>query len=178
MDFVGMWPGLNVSAITTGSSVLNNLLVLPAAVSTLLFPCYLLFIQAITCRLGGFFGRGKQLPGASPDSFVAWERPVALRKLLCNIGPTGCAVAGAGPGVIVASPSKHDPDCWFSRLSGPTDADGPAQTSTLGPATQLWYPRVWWTSLVTGTTRRYRATSLNTLRPKPGSKAYTIPRVP
>lgn len=47
----------------------------------------------------------------SVDSFVATESPIALSKLLCNIGASGCAASGAASGVVVASPSKSNPDC-------------------------------------------------------------------
>lgn len=50
------------------------------------------------------------------DSFIATEKPYALNRLLCNIGPNGCAAAGAAPGVVVASPSKSDPDCKLAIL--------------------------------------------------------------
>ncbi|KAK3314938.1 glucan 1, 4-alpha-glucosidase [Apodospora peruviana] len=48
------------------------------------------------------------------DSFIATEKPYALTRLLCNIGPNGCAAAGAAPGVVVASPSKSNPDYWYT----------------------------------------------------------------
>lgn len=47
----------------------------------------------------------------SVDSFIATESPIALRNLLCNIGADGCAVSGAASGVVIASPSKDNPDC-------------------------------------------------------------------
>ncbi len=52
----------------------------------------------------------------SVDSFVATEQPIALQKLLCNIGASGCAAAGAASGVVIASPSKTNPDCELTRL--------------------------------------------------------------
>lgn len=45
------------------------------------------------------------------SSFIAKNRPVALQGILKNIGPDGAKVAGAGPGLVIASPSKADPDC-------------------------------------------------------------------
>jgi len=45
------------------------------------------------------------------DSFIRTEKPYALNRLLCNIGPNGCAVPGAAAGVVVAAPSKSNPDC-------------------------------------------------------------------
>lgn len=48
----------------------------------------------------------------SPISkFIVQNRPVALQGILDNIGPGGAKVAGAGPGLVIASPSKADPDC-------------------------------------------------------------------
>lgn len=45
------------------------------------------------------------------ESFITTERPYALKRVLCNIGPNGCAATGAAAGVVVASPSKSNPDC-------------------------------------------------------------------
>ena len=47
------------------------------------------------------------------DSFVESETQVSRHKLLCNIGSDGCEAAGVSPGVVIASPSKSDPDCEF-----------------------------------------------------------------
>lgn len=44
-------------------------------------------------------------------SFIAKERPVALKGILDNIGGGGSKVAGAASGLVIASPSKADPDC-------------------------------------------------------------------
>jgi glucoamylase len=46
--------------------------------------------------------------------FVTSENPIAWRNLLCNIGAGGCDAAGAGSGVVIASPSKDNPDCKYS----------------------------------------------------------------
>lgn len=35
----------------------------------------------------------------------------ALKGILKNIGADGSAVSGASAGIVVASPSKSDPDC-------------------------------------------------------------------
>ncbi|KAL2135866.1 hypothetical protein VTI74DRAFT_6629 [Chaetomium olivicolor] len=50
----------------------------------------------------------------SVDSFINSETPIAWSKLLCNIGPSGCAASGAAAGVVVASPSKVNPDYWYT----------------------------------------------------------------
>lgn len=43
--------------------------------------------------------------------FIASETPIALQGILDNIGPDGKKVAGAGSGLVIASPSKVQPDC-------------------------------------------------------------------
>lgn len=72
---------------------------------------------------------------ASVDSFIETESPIALRQLLCNIGPDGCNVKGAAPGAIIASPSTQDPNCRsLLPCIGPALADR-RQTFTPGPGT-------------------------------------------
>lgn len=48
---------------------------------------------------------------AQLSNFIVKNRPVALQRVLDNIGPDGTKVAGAAPGLVIASPSKADPDC-------------------------------------------------------------------
>ncbi|KAL8929384.1 MAG: hypothetical protein Q9172_000557 [Xanthocarpia lactea] len=48
---------------------------------------------------------------AGLDNFVADERPIALQSVLSNIG---VKATGADRGVIVASPSKEDPDYFYT----------------------------------------------------------------
>ncbi|KAI0200593.1 family 15 glycosyl hydrolase [Astrocystis sublimbata] len=48
------------------------------------------------------------------DDFIATESDLAIEQLLCNIGANGCHADGAGPGLVVASPSKSDPDYWYT----------------------------------------------------------------
>lgn len=50
----------------------------------------------------------------SVDSFVAAESPIALTRLLCNIGSDGCDASGAASGVVIASPSKNNPDYFYT----------------------------------------------------------------
>lgn len=47
----------------------------------------------------------------SAESFINQETPIAIKNLLCNIGSSGCRASGAASGVVVASPSKSNPDC-------------------------------------------------------------------
>lgn len=44
-------------------------------------------------------------------SFIASEVPKSLKGILDNIGPNGTQVEGAASGLVIASPSKVDPDC-------------------------------------------------------------------
>ncbi|KAL0940962.1 glycosyl hydrolase family 15 [Colletotrichum truncatum] len=58
-------------------------------------------------------------PGASinkrdVDSFIATETPIALRELLCNIGPNGCHASGVSPGIVIASPDRVDPPYFYT----------------------------------------------------------------
>ncbi|KAI1655789.1 carbohydrate-binding module family 20 protein [Daldinia decipiens] len=48
------------------------------------------------------------------DSFIATEEPIALQKLLGNIGSAGASAQGASSGVVIASPSKSDPDYFYT----------------------------------------------------------------
>jgi glucoamylase len=50
----------------------------------------------------------------SLDSWLASESSVALQGILNNIGAQGSKVQGAYPGIVVASPSKSDPDYFFT----------------------------------------------------------------
>lgn len=50
----------------------------------------------------------------SVDAFVASESPIAKANLLANIGATGSKAAGAKPGIVIASPSKTDPNYFYT----------------------------------------------------------------
>ncbi|KAI0193802.1 carbohydrate-binding module family 20 protein [Astrocystis sublimbata] len=45
------------------------------------------------------------------DAFVEKQRAISLQGVLNNIGPEGSRAPGAGAGVIIASPSKENPNC-------------------------------------------------------------------
>jgi glucoamylase len=45
------------------------------------------------------------------DAFIEKQRAISLQGALDNIGPNGSRVEGAAAGVIVASPTKDDPNC-------------------------------------------------------------------
>ena len=47
----------------------------------------------------------------SLDSWLATETPIALQGVLNNIGSSGAFTEGADEGIVIASPSKADPNC-------------------------------------------------------------------
>lgn len=49
------------------------------------------------------------------DSWITTQGPYSLKKLLCNIGTEGCNAQGVASGAVVASPSKTDPPCDYSK---------------------------------------------------------------
>lgn len=50
----------------------------------------------------------------SLNSYIASESPIALQGILDNIGADGSDAAGADPGIVIASPSKTNPDCTYN----------------------------------------------------------------
>ncbi|KZL77511.1 glycoside hydrolase family 15 protein [Colletotrichum tofieldiae] len=57
---------------------------------------------------------GAQIVKRDVDSFIATETPIALRELLCNIGPNGCHAQGVSSGIVIASPDKVDPPYFYT----------------------------------------------------------------
>ncbi|KAJ5431375.1 Six-hairpin glycosidase [Penicillium cf. griseofulvum] len=51
---------------------------------------------------------------ADLDGFLKSESALALKSILSNIGADGSAVSGAGAGLVIASPSKSDPDYFYT----------------------------------------------------------------
>jgi hypothetical protein len=50
------------------------------------------------------------------EGFIDSESTTALNGVLANIGPSGERVPGAGSGIVVASPSRANPDCkWIVK---------------------------------------------------------------
>jgi glucoamylase len=47
----------------------------------------------------------------SVEDFIQSETPIALERLLCNIGADGCHASGVSHGLVIASPSKEAPPC-------------------------------------------------------------------
>ncbi|EME79485.1 glycoside hydrolase family 15 carbohydrate-binding module family 20 protein [Pseudocercospora fijiensis CIRAD86] len=74
-----------------------------------------------THRMGKQDGTALQLPEAlgpratgTLESWLAAEGPIALQGILNNIGSSGSKVSGASAGIIVASPSKSNPDYFYT----------------------------------------------------------------
>ena len=53
-------------------------------------------------------------PANSAQAFLATESPIALQGLLNNIGGGGRSAAGASSGLVIASPSKTNPDYFYT----------------------------------------------------------------
>lgn len=72
---------------------------------------------------------------SSLTSWLASESTHALQGILANIGSDGVDVAGASSGIVVASPSKENPDCTsLSTRQVHGHCEGlRGQTSTHGP---------------------------------------------
>ncbi|EOD52505.1 putative glucan -alpha- protein [Neofusicoccum parvum UCRNP2] len=51
---------------------------------------------------------------SSVDTFISTESPIAYAGVLANIGDDGSKVAGAAAGIVVASPSKSNPDYFYT----------------------------------------------------------------
>lgn len=50
---------------------------------------------------------------SSLSSYIQSESSIALQGVLDNIGANGSKVTGASSGIVVASPSKVNPDCEY-----------------------------------------------------------------
>ncbi|KAL3420003.1 Glucoamylase P [Phlyctema vagabunda] len=85
-----------------------HLLSLPSALKVVSAAPLLLCCSSVVLAAPG------TLHSRDVSSFIAVERPFALQSALNNIGPNGSAVPGAGAGFVVASPSKVDPDYFFT----------------------------------------------------------------
>jgi glucoamylase len=56
---------------------------------------------------------------SSLDDYLTKQEPISQQGVLDNIGPDGAKVEGASAGIVVASPSKSEPDCAYpaTRIS-------------------------------------------------------------
>lgn len=102
----------NVTALPVNSSSLVQP-IMTGLTSLLLLGTYA--FQAVLGRPdAGLVRNNGQVIKRSVDSFVAAESPIALSRLLCNIGATGCYTQGVASGAVIASPSKANPDYWYT----------------------------------------------------------------
>lgn len=62
-----------------------------------------------------FAGLVANVAATDLDEFITRQRGVALQSALNNIGPNGALAQGASAGIVVASPSKVDPDCTSTQ---------------------------------------------------------------
>jgi glucoamylase len=68
----------------------------------------------------------------SIDSFVKSQIAVSIKGVLANIGTDGSKAQGASAGIVVASPSRTNPDCIYIMIHlAYVDTDTP-QTGTPG----------------------------------------------
>lgn len=56
-----------------------------------------------------------RLRGRGVSDFIQKQSGISLNGVLANMGPDGSKAGGAAPGVVIASPSKQDPDCESTR---------------------------------------------------------------
>lgn len=56
---------------------------------------------------------------SSLEQFITRETDISIRGVLANIGPDGSKVPGVPAGIVIASPSRSDPDCESSRPQMP-----------------------------------------------------------
>lgn len=66
------------------------------------------FILAANQLVDLFFGQNPV------ESYIQTEGPIAKVNLLANIGPHGAKSQGAKAGIVIASPSTHDPDYLYT----------------------------------------------------------------
>ncbi|KAF6834362.1 glucan 1,4-alpha-glucosidase-like protein [Colletotrichum plurivorum] len=78
-----------------------------------LFTSALLLGSLATQTIFGYPG-ANNIVKRDVDSFIAKETPIALRELLCNIGPNGCHASGVSPGIVIASPDRTDPPYFYT----------------------------------------------------------------
>ncbi|KAI0669272.1 glucoamylase [Trametes maxima] len=69
----------------------------------------LALLTSLVCLAIGAFAQS-----SSADAYVASESPIAKSGLLSNIGPDGSKASGAKAGIVVASPSKQNPNYFYT----------------------------------------------------------------
>lgn len=54
---------------------------------------------------------------ASINKFIKSQAQVSINGVLANIGPNGSKAPGVPAGILIASPSRSDPDCESSQMT-------------------------------------------------------------
>lgn len=76
-------------------------------------PAALLLFGAQSTPLGDLESRQTTI-----DTFITAETNVSINGVLANIGGGGSKAPGVSAGIVVASPSRSDPDCkWIVDTS-------------------------------------------------------------
>ncbi|OHF01446.1 glycosyl hydrolase family 15 [Colletotrichum orchidophilum] len=70
-------------------------------------------IKRLLCTVG-LAVNVANVAAADMNDFISSQRTIALNGVLSNIGADGASVAGASAGIVVASPSKADPDYFYT----------------------------------------------------------------
>lgn len=68
-------------------------------------------LATLTLSTFGIHAAPHDAPQESLDDWLEKQETIALEGILANIGPNGSRVSGASDGIVVASPSKSEPDC-------------------------------------------------------------------
>lgn len=76
-----------------------------------------MLMRTVTAAVAAFAGLGlaearqHRLCNRDLEDFIARQSEISIAGVLANIGPDGSEVVGIPAGVVVASPSRSDPDC-------------------------------------------------------------------
>jgi glucoamylase len=75
----------------------------------------MLFSSVLLALPAAFFLVGAQRDGVqrqtSLDQFIKDQADISIKGVLANIGTDGSNAQGAATGIVIASPSRSDPDC-------------------------------------------------------------------
>lgn len=80
------------------------------------FVSFELAMRALASILALVAGLTSLVASQSITSYIGTEQPIAKAKLLANIGTSGSKASGANAGIVVASPSKDNPNYFYFWL--------------------------------------------------------------
>ena len=58
---------------------------------------------------------------ASIDAFVKTQSDISIKGVLANIGTEGSKARDVPAGIVIASPSRSDPDCTYTLYNADQD---------------------------------------------------------